>query len=134
MRDLRSTLAKATVCTAFYPVLTLLLLIAVRAAPLPDEAKGTLVLLLVWALWPVRAVAEALPRLVDTLGPQGLDEPASMLLPPWEQWLMGVLQIALPSALSFVVWLTFFQGLQSVRRLTRLPRPSNNEMQRTKHG
>lgn len=134
VRYLRSRLAKATVCTAIYPGFTILLLVAVRVAPLQEEAKRTLVGLLMWALWPVRAVGDALPRLVDALGPQGGDEPASMFLPTWEQWLLGALQFALPISLVFAAWLVFFQWVRSARRLSRAERPSNNEYQRTKQG
>jgi hypothetical protein len=122
------------VCTVIYPGLTLLVLVAVREAQLQEEAKGTLLLLLTWALWPVRLVAEGVPRLVDAMGPQGLDEPASMLLAPWQLWLLSALQIALPISLIFVTWLTLINGIAAVQRLARLGGPSNDERQQTKHG
>jgi hypothetical protein len=111
----RSTTAKAAVCTAIYPGLPLLLVFAVGTVPLPEARKEGLVNALGFLLWPVRGVAAGLTRLIDFLGPQGLDEPASMLLPGWAVWSLVATSVVLTSLLVFAACLSLFRWVQCDR-------------------
>jgi hypothetical protein len=101
MRYSWPTLVKAAACTVIYPTLPILVLGVARNAPPANGIRDPLVTGLSWILWPVRIVAEGLERLIDDLGPQGLDEPVSMLLPPWAVWTLTIVSVFLPSCLVF---------------------------------
>ena len=109
-------MTKAIVCTALYPGCALLLLFAVKTAPLPEAQKEGLVPALGFLLWPVRLVAAGLTWLIDVVGPQGLAEPASMYLPGWAVWSLVAVSIVLTVSVAFATWLTFFRWVQSHRQ------------------
>jgi hypothetical protein len=111
----QSPVSKAAICTAVYPGSTILLSLAVQAAPLPDSIRELLGKPIAWLLWPVRAIAMGVMGLIDRAASPGLDEPASMFLPQWQYVGLVAVSVLLTGALVFVSSLTLFRWLQSKR-------------------
>lgn len=80
-------------CVAMFLVSAL-----VKLLPISDGLKEGLVRA---TLLPLILIARALAFLVDALGPRGLSEPASMYLPGWAIYSLGVLSAVLFVALLY---------------------------------
>ena len=75
-----------------------LLAFGVSRAPLSDETRETLIMAI---LWPLLSVMHAATGVVDSLGPKGRAEPASMYLPQWAGWVILVMSLLFLAASLF---------------------------------
>ena len=109
----RSPRTKAAICAAIYPGLTILLGVALQAAPLPGATKILVRQAMGWVLWPVRWPAESVLEAIDRATPLGADEPRSMFLPLWQLNGLFVIAVLVTATLVFLTSLTLFRWLES---------------------